>query len=84
MNGAIPPLPNTPSWHGAQLKHRDKFALLSPKHIFVTNFTNSASYLLRNRVMRYNIFLSDLRFGTNFASPLCSTRASFEEVINNL
>jgi hypothetical protein len=23
MSGAIPPLPNTPSWHGAQLKHRD-------------------------------------------------------------
>jgi hypothetical protein len=22
MNGAIPPLPNTPSWSGAQLKHR--------------------------------------------------------------
>jgi hypothetical protein len=25
MNGAIPPLPNTPSWRGAQLKHRDIF-----------------------------------------------------------
>jgi hypothetical protein len=25
MNGAIPPLPNTPSWRGAQLKHRDNF-----------------------------------------------------------
>jgi hypothetical protein len=25
MSGAIPPLPNTPSWHGAQLKHRDNF-----------------------------------------------------------
>jgi hypothetical protein len=23
MSGAIPPLPNTPSWSGAQLKHRD-------------------------------------------------------------
>jgi hypothetical protein len=23
--GAIPPLPNTPSWRGAQLKHRDYF-----------------------------------------------------------
>jgi len=23
MNGAIPPLPNTPSWGGGQLKHRD-------------------------------------------------------------
>jgi hypothetical protein len=25
MSGAIPPLPNTPSWRGTQLKHRDKF-----------------------------------------------------------
>jgi len=23
MSGAIPPLPNTPAWRGAQLKHRD-------------------------------------------------------------
>jgi hypothetical protein len=23
MRGAIPPLPSTPSWRGAQLKHRD-------------------------------------------------------------
>jgi hypothetical protein len=25
MSGAILPFPNTPSWHGAQLKHRDNF-----------------------------------------------------------
>jgi hypothetical protein len=25
MIGAIPPLPNMPSWRGAQLKHRDNF-----------------------------------------------------------
>jgi hypothetical protein len=25
MNGAILPLPNAPSWHGAQLKHRHNF-----------------------------------------------------------
>jgi hypothetical protein len=25
MSGAIPPFPNTPSWRGAQLKHRDSF-----------------------------------------------------------
>jgi hypothetical protein len=25
MSGAIPPLPNTSSWRGAQLKHRDNF-----------------------------------------------------------
>jgi hypothetical protein len=25
MHGAIPPLPNTPLWRGAHLKHRDNF-----------------------------------------------------------
>jgi hypothetical protein len=25
MCGAIPPLPNTPSWRGAELEHRDNF-----------------------------------------------------------
>jgi hypothetical protein len=25
MSAAVPPLPNTPSWRGAQLKHRDNF-----------------------------------------------------------
>jgi hypothetical protein len=25
MSEATPPLPNTPSWRGAQLKHRDNF-----------------------------------------------------------
>jgi hypothetical protein len=33
MNGAIPPLPNTPSWRGAQLKHRDNFTLTLPFNI---------------------------------------------------
>jgi hypothetical protein len=27
MRAAIPPLPNTPFWRGAQLKDRDKFVL---------------------------------------------------------
>jgi hypothetical protein len=30
MSGAISPLPNTPSWRGAQLKHRDNFTLPLP------------------------------------------------------
>jgi len=25
MSGAIPPLPSTPSWRGAQLKHGENF-----------------------------------------------------------
>jgi hypothetical protein len=27
MSGAIPPLPNTPSWRGAHLKHRGSFTV---------------------------------------------------------
>jgi hypothetical protein len=27
MSDAIPPLPNTPSWRGAQSKHRDNFTI---------------------------------------------------------
>jgi hypothetical protein len=30
MSGAIPPFPNTPSWRGAQLRHRDNFTLPLP------------------------------------------------------
>jgi hypothetical protein len=37
MRGAIPPLPNTPSWSGVQLKHRDNFTF---------NFTPSKNNLL--------------------------------------
>jgi hypothetical protein len=28
MSGGITPLPNTPSWRNAQLKHRDNFTFL--------------------------------------------------------
>jgi hypothetical protein len=28
MNRAIPPLLNTPSWRGAQLKHRNSFIII--------------------------------------------------------
>jgi hypothetical protein len=28
MSGTIPPLPNTPSWRGAQLKHRGTFTFI--------------------------------------------------------
>jgi hypothetical protein len=28
MSGTVPLLPNTPSWRGAELKHRDNFTFL--------------------------------------------------------
>jgi len=37
MGGAIPPLPYTPSWRGAQLKQRDNFIVLNRKlHVIHT------------------------------------------------
>jgi len=38
MRGAIPPSPNSPSWLGAQLKHRDNctFYLLHTFKVYVT------------------------------------------------
>jgi len=37
MSGAIPSLPNTPSWRGVQLKHRDNFTLIYFKGYIAPN-----------------------------------------------
>jgi hypothetical protein len=37
MSGAIPPLPSTPSWVDAQLKHRDIFTFTLWNTLKVTN-----------------------------------------------
>jgi len=38
MRGDIPPLPNTPSWHGAQLKkHKDNVTFTLPYLNFFVN-----------------------------------------------
>jgi hypothetical protein len=34
-SGAVPPLPNTPSWHGAQLKHRGNFTFTLTVTLFL-------------------------------------------------
>jgi hypothetical protein len=39
MRGAILPLPNTPSWSGAQLKHRDNFTFTLVMILFLTTAT---------------------------------------------
>jgi len=39
MRGSIPPLPHTPSWRGAQIKHRDSFYLL-PSDVFFSVIEN--------------------------------------------
>jgi hypothetical protein len=41
MHGAITQLPNTPSWRGAQLKHRDNFTFLPYLLIFTEDIKES-------------------------------------------
>jgi hypothetical protein len=64
MRGAIPPLPNTPSWCGAQLKHRDNFTYLFPLRISPPSrysggrsipVTNGKEYIMTVAKMRYRI-----------------------------
>jgi len=38
MSGVMPPLPNTPSWRGAELKHRDKFTF----HVFESGYVKGS------------------------------------------
>jgi hypothetical protein len=42
MRGAVPPFLNTPSWHGAQLKHSDKF------DVYLSNNPDSIRRSVRN------------------------------------
>jgi hypothetical protein len=54
MSGAIPPLlntPSTPSWRGAQLKHRDNFTLSITTHSFGTPH-HADNILLQNLKVR--------------------------------
>jgi hypothetical protein len=44
MSGAIPPHPNTPSWCGAQLKHRDKFKFYLYLHVILYGFETWCSH----------------------------------------
>jgi hypothetical protein len=37
MSGAIYPLPNMPSWRGAQLKHRDNYTFNKRGSIYINN-----------------------------------------------
>jgi len=40
MGGAVPPLPDTPSWRGAQLKHRDNLPLSFKRNFIWTLFSH--------------------------------------------
>jgi len=56
MSGAIPPLPNEPSWRGAQLKRRDNFTF---------NFTTVNAYNLLD--LGYTLPVHLLLFSVNLA-----------------
>jgi hypothetical protein len=75
MSGAIPPLPNTHSWRGAQLKHRDNFTLLLRKIIFFQSSSVGIAlgYRLDYRGSRVR-FPEEGRLG-NFLFPTASRAA---------
>jgi hypothetical protein len=67
MSGAIPPFPNTPSWRGAQLKHRENFTFL---HAFLFFF-----FLFSSCSFNHNycfLFLSFLQLGCNPVWGVCA------------
>jgi len=45
MRGAIPSLPNTPSWRGAQLKHRDNFTFWNFVNVLPNCIRESQTYM---------------------------------------
>jgi hypothetical protein len=47
MSGAIPPLPNTPSWRGAHLKHGEDFTFTLPLQISFTETSAHANIWIR-------------------------------------
>jgi hypothetical protein len=52
MREAVPPLPSTPSWRGAQLKHRDNFTFTLLTQFIIPLFediqANKASLTYKN------------------------------------
>jgi hypothetical protein len=54
MHGTIPPLPNTPAWRGAELKHRDNFTITFLLYILnscsVTIFYDNSIHKILNCV----------------------------------
>jgi hypothetical protein len=74
MSGAMPPLPNTPSWRGTQLNHRDKF----------TFYLYYLSFILVRRcviVSPYGVFCSQsacLQSCANFATEV---REAWQDVL---
>jgi hypothetical protein len=46
MSGAIPQLPNTPSWCGAQLKHRDNFTYTHTHTHTYAELTSNTDYTI--------------------------------------
>jgi hypothetical protein len=56
MSGAIPPLPYTPPWRGAQLKHRDNFTFYSQKYNIING--RNSTYLQQKVELILSLFLT--------------------------
>jgi hypothetical protein len=49
MSGAISPLPNTPSWRGAWLKHRDDFTFTFTSRSFMPTVSSRVAFRFHKR-----------------------------------
>jgi len=74
MRGTIPPLPNMPSWHGAQLKHRyNSTSLYNFIGIYICEDRNVENCFLCLAVEI--LVLRQLRFKAVHLYSLCKTKA---------
>jgi hypothetical protein len=72
MSGATPPLPNTPSWRGAQLKHREDFILPSVEVKNAWSYTSTPQYVF---MVWYFVKHSD-NFTSTLSTPMIQGQVS--------
>jgi hypothetical protein len=66
MSEAIPPLPNTPSWRGAQLKHGNNFTSYVGRSALCRHYTEVA--FLQSSL---NISFTKFIIPTRFIAEIC-------------
>jgi hypothetical protein len=66
MRGGIPPLPNTPAWRGAQVKHWDIFTFTFKCKIYITRILS----------LMFPVFDHYLKLNTSSSSSSSSSYAS--------
>jgi len=82
MRGAIPPLPNMPSWRNAQFKRWDTFTFTSK--VFSRCMTRNAEIPTLHQVRCVHSFLDDMPFVSSVVSQTkCRVNFQFSNGIVN-